>query len=155
MHRKPLLVILSLIFALAALPAQEPEEKDQERSDRRGGRDRQKKEKIQPYDLMRDFISDVGQGRHAQAGWPSSAYRVSKVGLNALTRILSAELAGSELRINAVCPGWVRTRMGGTFATRSPAKGADSIVWAATLPAGGPAGVFTGKFIRDRKVIEW
>src|SRR5882724_9939785 len=61
--------------------------------------------------LMESFVSDVAKGIHAEKGWPSSAYRVSKVGLNALTRILARELSGDPRRVlvNAVCPGWVRT----------------------------------------------
>jgi NAD(P)-dependent dehydrogenase (short-subunit alcohol dehydrogenase family) len=103
--------------------------------------------------LMRRFVEDVGRGDHERQGWPSSAYRVSKVGLNALTRIYAAQLGKThpELKINAVCPGWVRTRMGGQGASRSLEEGARGIVWAATLPADGP----TGGFYRDGQRIGW
>ena len=100
--------------------------------------------------LMRSFVHDVEQNRHQEAGWPSSAYRVSKAGLNALVRILARELAPRRIRVNAVCPGWVRTGMGGAHATRSVEEGAASIVWAAALEDGP-----TGGFFRDGKPLEW
>lgn len=101
--------------------------------------------------LVREFIEDVRSGQHAKKGWPGSAYRVSKVALNGLTRLLARELEGRHLRVNAVCPGWVRTRMGGASAPRSVEQGADTIVWAAMLPPNGP----TGGFFRDRQLIPW
>jgi NAD(P)-dependent dehydrogenase (short-subunit alcohol dehydrogenase family) len=82
-------------------------------------------------------------------GWPG--YRVSKTALNALTRILASELRGSGILVNSVCPGWVRTDMGGSGAPRPVEEGADTPVWAATLPKGGP----TGGFFRDRRPIPW
>jgi len=104
-------------------------------------------------DLMRSFVRDVERGRHAEAGWPSSAYRVSKVGLNTLVRLLARELAPRRIRVNAVCPGWVRTDMGGPGASRGVEKGAASIVWAATL--GDSDGTPTGGFFRDGRAIPW
>lgn len=101
--------------------------------------------------LMSSFVEDVRGGQHSARGWPSSAYRVSKVGLNALTRLLAEELKPAHLLINAVCPGWVRTRMGGSSAPRGVEEGADTIVWAATLPPSGP----TGGFFRNRRAIPW
>jgi NAD(P)-dependent dehydrogenase (short-subunit alcohol dehydrogenase family) len=101
-------------------------------------------------DLMKEFVSDVAAGKHRERGWPSSAYRVSKVGLNALVRVLSPELAKRHVIINAVCPGWVRTDMGGRAASRSVSEGAASIVWAATREAGP-----TGGFFRDGRSIPW
>lgn len=98
--------------------------------------------------LLEEFERKVADGTHGRDGWPSSAYRVSKVGLNALTRILARERP--DLRVNAACPGWVRTRMGGPNASRSPAEGADTPVWLA-LQQGGP----TGGFFRDRKPARW
>ena len=100
--------------------------------------------------LMRSFIHDVEQGRHGAAGWPSSAYRVSKAGLNALVRILARDLAPRRIRVNAVCPGWVRTGMGGVDAARSVEEGAASIVWAAA-PVDDP----TGGFFRDGRPLAW
>jgi carbonyl reductase 1 len=100
-------------------------------------------------ELIADFESAVKEQRHQREGWPSSAYRVSKAALNALTRILARE--NPRLRINAVCPGWVRTDMGGAGASRSIEKGASGIVWAATLGRDAP----TGGFFRDGKPIDW
>ena len=79
------------------------------------------------------------------------AYAVSKAALNAATRLLAAELAPRGILVNAVCPGWVRTDMGGAGAPRSVEEGAAGIVWAATLPADGP----TGGFFRDGSAIPW
>lgn len=101
--------------------------------------------------LMEAFPAAVADGSYEQAGWPGSAYKVSKAGLNALTRIYAQSLAGRHIRINAVCPGWVRTDMGGQSATRSIPEGAASIVWAALLDGDGP----TGGFFRDGEPISW
>ncbi len=79
-------------------------------------------------------------------------YSLSKAALNALTRLLaSAAARGPDVLVNAVDPGWVRTDMGGLAAPRSVAQGADTIVWCATLPKGGPS----GRFFHDRKAIAW
>lgn len=78
------------------------------------------------------------------------AYRLSKVGLNALTRMWAAELRGDAILVNSVCPGWVETDMGGPGG-RPVEEGAAGIVWAATLPDHGP----TGGFFRDGQPIPW
>jgi len=92
-----------------------------------------------------------GQGQLSDMGAGTPAYRVSKTALNALTRTCAAELRGSGVLINSMCPGWVKTDMGGPSAPRSLAQGADTAVWLATLPEGGPS----GGFFRDRKPIPW
>ncbi len=86
-------------------------------------------------------LSDMNGGR--------AAYRVSKAGLNALTRTLASD--ERWLKVNTMCPGWVRTDMGGSAAPKSVDEGADTAVWLATLPDDGP----TGGFFRDRKPIPW
>lgn len=79
------------------------------------------------------------------------AYSLSKLALNGLTIMLANELKGTNTLVNAVCPGWVRTDMGGPNAPRSAEEGADTAVWLATLPDDGP----TGGFFLDRNRIEW
>lgn len=93
-----------------------------------------------------------GMAGLTEMGGKFPAYRLSKVALNAITRIVSSELAGfPDIKINSVCPGWVRTDMGGSRATRSVEEGILGIVWAATLPSDGPS----GGFFRDGKPIPW
>lgn len=92
-----------------------------------------------------------GSGQLADMEGGEVGYRVSKTALNALTRIFAAELAGTGILVNSMCPGWVRTDVGGDRAPRSPAEGADTAVWLATLPDDGP----TGGFFRDREPIPW
>ncbi len=86
-------------------------------------------------------LSDMNGGR--------GAYRVSKAALNALTRTLAWD--EGDMKINAMCPGWVRTDMGGSGASKTVEEGAETAVWLATLPEDGP----TGGFFRDRKPIPW
>jgi NAD(P)-dependent dehydrogenase (short-subunit alcohol dehydrogenase family) len=86
----------------------------------------------------------------ASLGGGTPAYTASKVALNALTRMLAAELRHDRVLVNAVCPGWVATDMGGPGG-RPAAEGAASVVWAATLPDSGP----TGGFFRDGKPLPW
>ena len=92
-----------------------------------------------------------GLGQLHQMGEGSPAYRVSKASLNALTRTMAAEVAGSGILVNSMSPGWVKTDMGGDDAPRSVEEGADTAVWLCLLPSNGP----TGQFFRDRKPIPW
>ena len=91
-----------------------------------------------------------GMGQLSDMGGHSPGYRVSKTGLNALTRMLTAELQGENILVNSVCPGWVRTDMGGKGATRSVEEGADTAIWLATDP-----GIGSGGFFRNREPIPW
>jgi NAD(P)-dependent dehydrogenase (short-subunit alcohol dehydrogenase family) len=93
--------------------------------------------------------SGAGQLEDMQGG--RAAYRLSKAALNALTRILAVEEGRNGVLVNSVCPGWVRTDMGGSSAPRSVEEGADTAVWLATLPDDGPC----GGFFRDRQPIPW
>jgi NAD(P)-dependent dehydrogenase (short-subunit alcohol dehydrogenase family) len=101
------------------------------------------------YGRIVNVSSGAGQLTTMSAYAP--AYAMSKAALNAFTRILAHTYRASGVLVNAVDPGWVRTDMGGRSAPRSPQEGADTIVWLATLPHGGP----TGGFFRDRRAIEW
>jgi NAD(P)-dependent dehydrogenase (short-subunit alcohol dehydrogenase family) len=93
----------------------------------------------------------TGMAQLSDMNGGSPGYRVSKTALNALTRILAAELEGANVKVNSACPGWVRTDMGGSGAPRSVEEGADTPVWLATLPDDGPS----GGFFRNREPIPW
>jgi NAD(P)-dependent dehydrogenase (short-subunit alcohol dehydrogenase family) len=82
----------------------------------------------------------------------SPGYRISKVGLNALTRMLHGELAGEGISVNAICPGWVKTEMGGEGAHLELADGADTILWLARMDA---AELPSGGFYKRRERIAW
>ena len=101
------------------------------------------------YGRIVNVSSDLGQ--LSTMGEGSPAYRMSKAALNALTCTSAADLADTAIKINAMSPGWVRTRMGGADAPRTVQEGADTAVWLATLPDDGP----TGGFFMDRKAIGW
>jgi NAD(P)-dependent dehydrogenase (short-subunit alcohol dehydrogenase family) len=101
------------------------------------------------YGRIVNVSSGLAQLNDMGGGYP--AYRVSKTALNALTRIFAAELRGKGVLVNSVCPGWVKTDMGGPGALLSPEEGVRTIVWAATLPDDGP----TGGFFRALKPIPW
>ncbi len=116
-----------------------------------------------PYRLIRacaPHMTRQGYGRivNVSSGWGAfaegitapGAYGVAKAALNALTLALSHQLQPS-VKINSMCPGWVKSRMGGTSAPRTPEEGADTAIWLATLPESGP----TGGFFRNRKPIGW
>jgi NAD(P)-dependent dehydrogenase (short-subunit alcohol dehydrogenase family) len=94
-------------------------------------------------------VSSQG-GSLASMGAGTPAYHVSKAALNALTRTLAAELRPAGVLVNAVCPGWTATDMGGGGG-RPVAAGAASVVWAATLADDGPS----GGFFRDGKPVPW
>lgn len=99
--------------------------------------------------LEEELAGTLDRGEHHGDG--SLPYRVTKCGLNVLTRLLAKELAAHGVRVNAVCPGWVRTDMGGAGAPREVEEGASGIVWGATLPPDGPS----GGFFRDGRPIAW
>ena len=92
-----------------------------------------------------------GMGQLSEMGGNYPGYRTSKTALNALTRIFSEELADKDILVNSICPGWVKTDMGGAGAELEITEGVDTIVWAATLPKGSP----TGSFFREREKIDW
>ena len=92
-----------------------------------------------------------GMGSLSEMGAGYIAYRMSKAGINVVTRVLAAETEGMGILVNSVDPGWARTAMGGRGATRSVERGAETPLWLATLPDDGP----TGGFFRDRRAIAW
>jgi NAD(P)-dependent dehydrogenase (short-subunit alcohol dehydrogenase family) len=102
----------------------------------------------QRYGRIVNVSSEAGALHEMHAHAP--AYRASKIALNGLTLMIADELRRSNVLVNAVCPGWVATDMGGRGG-RPVADGAAGIVWAATLPDSGP----TGGFFRDRQPIQW
>ncbi|MEM0962849.1 MAG: SDR family oxidoreductase [Bacteroidota bacterium] len=102
-----------------------------------------------PHGRLVNVSSEAGALHALRTGTP--AYSHSKAALNAITIMLSAALKDDGVLVNAVCPGWVRTDMGGPNAHRSVEEGAASVVWAATLPDDGPR----GGFFRDGKPLDW
>ena len=90
-------------------------------------------------------------GRFDRINAVATAYRVSKAALNAYTKSLAAELHLKGVLVNAVCPGWVASDMGGPEASRSLEQGAESIFWAIALDDDGP----TGGFFQDGKPLSW
>lgn len=103
----------------------------------------------QGYGRIVNVSSELGQLSTMSSGEPS--YRISKAALNAVTRVFAKEYSGTNVLINSVSPGWVRTDMGGPLAPRSLEKGAETIIWAASLPDGGP----TGQFFQDKTPLDW
>lgn len=93
--------------------------------------------------------SGLGQLGDMEDGYPG--YAISKTALNAVTRKFAAALKADGIAVNSVCPGWVRTDMGGPNAHRTVEQGADTVTWLAT-EAGAEV---TGQFLRDRKPIGW
>lgn len=92
-----------------------------------------------------------GRGSFTKLAADGPAYRLSKTALNALTVALSDDLKDTEILVNAVTPGWVRTRLTGLKAPRSAAEGAEGAVWLATVDNDGPR----GGFFKDRDVFPW
>jgi NAD(P)-dependent dehydrogenase (short-subunit alcohol dehydrogenase family) len=96
-------------------------------------------------------LTDIASPDSSYAALAVPAYRLSKTALNGITVMLAKELRGTNILVNSACPGWVRTDMGGQQAPLTPEQGADTPVWLATLPDGGP----TGGFFRGRQPIPW
>jgi len=92
-----------------------------------------------------------GMGQLSDMGGYYPGYRLSKTALNAVTRIYAAELDNSKFSVNSVCPGWVRTDMGGENAELAPEEGVDTVVWLATADEAR----HSGGFYRQRRPIDW
>lgn len=105
--------------------------------------------KQEGYGRIVNVSSGMGQLSHSQSA--SAAYRLSKTALNMVTNLFASEVEGSDICVNSVSPGWVRTDMGGPNADRTVEQGIKGMIWLATLPKGGP----NGKFFRDQDVIDW
>ncbi len=91
-----------------------------------------------------------GMGAISEMNPGYAGYRMSKAGVNIQTMILAKELNAFDIIVNSVCPGWVKTEMGGSSAPRDVSEGADTVTWLATED-----NIPNGKFLRDRKVIDW
>ena len=104
---------------------------------------------LRESDVPRIVNVSSGAGQLSDMNGGRAAYRLSKAALNALTRTLASD--ERWVKVNTMCPGWVRTDMGGQAAPRSVQQGADTAVWLATLPHDGPS----GGFFRDRRPIPW
>lgn len=105
--------------------------------------------KQEGYGRIVNVSSGMSQLSEPQAAY--AAYRISKTALNMVTNIFATEAQGSDICVNSVSPGWVRTDMGGPNADRSVEQGIKGIIWAATLPKGGP----NGGFFRDGELLSW
>ncbi|HET6558894.1 MAG TPA: SDR family NAD(P)-dependent oxidoreductase [Prolixibacteraceae bacterium] len=97
-----------------------------------------------------NLSSEGGSMSNPVGGW-SPAYCISKTMLNAITRHLAYELSARNIAVNAVCPGWVKTDMGGRHATRPVEKGAETVVWMVSEARQ----ELTGKFFKDNEEINW
>jgi NAD(P)-dependent dehydrogenase (short-subunit alcohol dehydrogenase family) len=96
-------------------------------------------------------LTDIASPDSRYTEVQAPAYRLSKMLLNGITVLLAAEMRGTNILVNSACPGWVRTDLGGTQAPLSPKQGAETPVWLATLPDGGPS----GGFFREQHPIPW
>ncbi len=92
-----------------------------------------------------------GLGQLSASGRGTPAYRISKTALNSFTLTLAAELADTNILVNSICPGWVKSDMGGPDAPRTVEQGADTAVWLAMLEDDGPR----SGFFRDKQPIAW
>jgi NAD(P)-dependent dehydrogenase (short-subunit alcohol dehydrogenase family) len=101
------------------------------------------------YGRVVNVTSGMGQLSEMNSGYP--AYRLSKTALNAVTRMFAWEARSANVLVNSVCPGWVKTDMGGKGATLSIEQGVETIVWLATLPDGS----LSGGFFRNKKPMAW
>lgn len=119
---------------------------------------------IAPWNLIQSFLPLLKKSENANivnvssgaGSWNSQngntpGYSLSKLALNGLTVQFAKSLRNTNIKVNAVCPGWVRTDMGGSGATKSPEQGAETIIWAALFDKHSP----TGKFFRDKKEISF
>lgn len=117
---------------------------------------------LAPFMLCQGFLASMkdhgygrivnvssGMGQLSEMAGSYAGYRMSKTALNTVTKVFAAEVAGTDILVNSVCPGWVKTDMGGAGATRSVKEGISGILWAANLKKGDP----TGGFFRDGKPI--
>ncbi|ADO74712.1 SDR family oxidoreductase [Stigmatella aurantiaca] len=106
---------------------------------------------MRKHDYGRIVNVSSGLGSFSKITSGRIAYRLSKVGLNAMTKVFADELKDTNILVNVMTPGWVRTNLGGVKAERSTEQGADTIIWLATLPDDGPR----GRFFRDRQDFPW
>lgn len=101
------------------------------------------------YGRIVNVSSGMGQLSDMNGGY--TGYRLSKVSLNALTKIMAYELKDTNILVNTMCPGWVKTDMGGQNASLTTEEGADTAVWLSMLDDK----THSGKFFRNRKEISW
>ena len=96
-------------------------------------------------------LSELSDPSSGTGDVKTPSYSLSKAALNVVTVLAARELRGTNILVNSCCPGWVKTDMGGPQAPLSVEEGADTLVWLATLPDGGPS----GGFFRERRSIPW
>ena len=96
-------------------------------------------------------LAEIADESSAYGEIQSPAYRISKAALNSITVLVAKEVRGENILVNSVCPGWVKTDLGGQMAPLTPDQGAETPVWLATLPDNGPS----GGFFRERRTISW